>query len=211
MLEFHVKNHTLFPTYVWETQINGVDNESILKYVYDRESKDPAGVRRSNGGGWHSHPYEMGDVPPECFKELMDDCVDFVNGYCSEYTGVDDLVVGNYWFITNRKYEYNSKHHHMGSFLSCAYYVKAPEKSGNIRLERDDHGEYYFGDRVGVSPYTSIGHFFEPKDGLLLVFPSWLLHSVEQNLSDEDRVVLSINFCLPQESKKPPKEAVGRR
>ena len=210
MLEFHVKNHTLFPTYVWETQITGVDNESILEYIHNKENQDPAGVRRSNVGGWHSHPYEMGDVPPECFKELMRDCTDFVNDYCSEYTGVNKLYVGNYWFITNKKYDYNNQHHHLGSFLSCAYYVKAPRKSGNIILYRDDHGEYYFGSKVGVSDYTTIAKAFEPKEGMLLVFPSWLLHSVEQNLSDEDRVVLSINFCVTPDD-EPKKERIGSR
>ena len=210
MLEFHVKNHTLFPTYVWETQITGVDNESILKFVYERENQDPAGVRRSNMGGWHSHPYEEGSVPPDCFKELLDDCTDFVNDYCSQYTGINNLHIGNYLFITNRKHEYNNQHHHMGSFLSCAYYVKAPKGSGNIILQRDDHGEYYFGNKIGVSDYTQLAKYFEPKEGLFLVFPSWLLHSVEQNLSDEDRVVLSINFCLTPDE-KPREERIGSR
>ena len=98
----------------------------------------------------------------------------------------------------------------MGSFLSCAYYVKAPRKSGNIILYRDDHGEYYFGSKVGVSDYTTIAKAFEPKEGMLLVFPSWLLHSVEQNLSDEDRVVLSINFCVTPDD-EPKKERIGSR
>ena len=73
MLEFNVKNHILFPTYVWEAQITGVDNESILEYIHNKENQDPAGVRRSNVGGWHSHPYELGDIPPECFQELIKD------------------------------------------------------------------------------------------------------------------------------------------
>ena len=210
MLEFHVKDYNLFPTYVWETQITGVDNESILSYIYDKENQDPAGVRRSNIGGWHSHPYEVGDMPPDSFKELLHDCEEFVNDYCGKYTGVNDLVIGNYWFITNKKYDYNNQHHHLGSFLSCAYYVKAPKDSGRIVLMRDDHGEYYFGNRSGTSEYTSLAHTFEPRESTFLVFPSWLLHSVEQNLSDEDRVVLSINFCLPP-STKPREEKVGKR
>tara|TARA_B100000131_G_scaffold42247_2_gene37990 strand:+ start:12929 stop:13561 length:633 start_codon:yes stop_codon:yes gene_type:complete len=210
MLEFHVKDHIVFPTYVWETQITGIDNESILKFVYDRENQDPAGVRRSNIGGWHSHPYEEGDTPPDCFVELLSDCTEFVNDYCSKYTGIDNLHIGNYWFITNKKYDYNQTHHHMGSFLSCAYYIKAPENGGDIVLHRDDHGEYYFTDMMGTSEYTALNRSFKAKEGLLLIFPSWLQHSVTQNLSDETRVVLSINFCIPP-SRKPAKERIGKR
>ena len=87
---------------------------------------------------------------------------------------------------------------------------KGSKKSGNIILYRDDHGEYYFGSKVGKGEYTSVARHFEPKEGMLLVFPSWLLHSVEQNLSDEDRVVLSINFCLTPDN-EPKKERIGSR
>ena len=36
----------------------------------------------------------------------------------------------------------------------------------------------------------------EPKENLLIVFPSWVLHAVETNLSDEERISLSFNFDL---------------
>ena len=35
-----------------------------------------------------------------------------------------------------------------------------------------------------------------PKENMLLVFPSWVPHAVETNLSDEDRISLSFNFIL---------------
>ena len=34
------------------------------------------------------------------------------------------------------------------------------------------------------------------KEYMLLVFPSWVPHAVETNLSDEDRISLSFNFIL---------------
>ena len=36
----------------------------------------------------------------------------------------------------------------------------------------------------------------ELKENMLLVFPSWVPHAVETNLSDEDRISLSFNFIL---------------
>ena len=33
-----------------------------------------------------------------------------------------------------------------------------------------------------------------PKENMLLVFPSWVPHAVETNLSNEDRISLSFNF-----------------
>ena len=33
----------------------------------------------------------------------------------------------------------------------------------------------------------------EPEEGKLLLFPAYLQHSVEENLSDDDRIVISFN------------------
>lgn len=35
-----------------------------------------------------------------------------------------------------------------------------------------------------------------PKEGSLLFFPAWMEHSVEQNLSDEERISIAYNVAL---------------
>ena len=35
-----------------------------------------------------------------------------------------------------------------------------------------------------------------PKENMLVIFPSWVPHAVEINLSDEERISLSFNFKL---------------
>ena len=36
----------------------------------------------------------------------------------------------------------------------------------------------------------------KPEEGKLLLFPSYLHHSVEENLSDEDRIAISFNLDI---------------
>ena len=36
----------------------------------------------------------------------------------------------------------------------------------------------------------------KPKENMLVVFPAWVPHAVEINLSDEERISLSFNFKL---------------
>ena len=38
-----------------------------------------------------------------------------------------------------------------------------------------------------------------PEAGTLIIFPSWLDHSVNQNLSDADRISMSFNINLVHE------------
>ena len=210
MLEFNVKEDILFPNYLWHAKINGVDNRELEKFVYTVQNQDPAGVSRSNVGGWHSHPYEEGDKPPDSFKELLHDITEFTNDFCFQKTGINDLYIGNYWFIINEPGSYNAPHHHMGSFLSCAYYIKVPENSGDITLEREDSAEYFLGNDIGKSPFTYINYRRRVEEGLLLVFPSWVKHGVSQNQSNENRIVLSINFCSKTKNVNE-KIQVGRR
>ena len=37
---------------------------------------------------------------------------------------------------------------------------------------------------------------FTPDEGDLLIFPAYLHHSVEENLSNEDRIVISFNVDI---------------
>jgi uncharacterized protein (TIGR02466 family) len=36
----------------------------------------------------------------------------------------------------------------------------------------------------------------EPEEGKLLLFPAYLQHAVEENLSNEDRIVISFNINI---------------
>ena len=41
--------------------------------------------------------------------------------------------------------------------------------------------------------------FIPPEAGTLIIFPSWLEHGVNQNLSDAERVSMSFNINLVHE------------
>ncbi|MEM7467528.1 MAG: putative 2OG-Fe(II) oxygenase [Pseudomonadota bacterium] len=40
----------------------------------------------------------------------------------------------------------------------------------------------------------------EPKEGMMLIFPSYLTHMVEPHLSDDERISLSFNFRVAVKS-----------
>jgi len=79
--------------------------------------------------------------------------------------------------------------------LSSAFYIKAPQKSGNIVFHNDipitcflkaeyitDHGWY-----------NSTDWTLPIKENCFYVFPPWLRHSVESNHSNQDRISISLN------------------
>ena len=193
-LEFISNEHMLFPTPLWQVQIKGVDNDAIKKYVYHlRDTTE--GVVISNRGGWHSK--DILEPIPEALENLFSNFQSFVNQYCVQITGLNQLKIGNFWFNINSKYDYNRTHDHQNAVLSAVYYVDA--EGSNIRnfiIERDDNMEFFAGKYKG-SPICQLAHPITPLTNFLFVLPAWTYHSVDANLEKQDRISIAINFVDP--------------
>ena len=101
------------------------------------------------------------------------------------------------WSIINKKGSYNIQHNHPNAFLSAAYYLQTSETSGSINFfdPREQKNTRY----PKIKNFTELSAAvvkFEPKEGDLLLFPSYLYHSVDENLSDQDRIIISFNVDI---------------
>ena len=93
----------------------------------------------------------------------------------------------------------DTPHHHVGmSTLVGVYYIDVPNNSGDILLH-DPRGATAWSN-LGFTPNDPIAtktarcyHRIKPQNGLLLLFPSFLVHSVETNLSNQNRISIVIN------------------
>jgi len=85
-------------------------------------------------------------------------------------------------------------HNHPNSALSGAYYLQAPEHSGAITF-RDprEQASMIVPPLAELTPWTFKTVRYQPMPGRLLIFPGWLLHAVEHNRSQSDRIVMSFN------------------
>ena len=215
----------IFPTALYSVQLDNMEkiHEDLTKYIYslkgtDKQKLEHEKYKASSQGGWHSSFLDT-DVPQVnalCQKlfPLINPIVEGLGWDTDNY----ELNCDDMWSIVNPKYAYNTSHVHKNSLLSVAYYLKVP-KGGNAGsfvikdprsfasffppqlLHKDKNGE----DIRGQQPPETIGCVngqsnaieVDPKEGLMLIFPSWLEHKVTQNLSEEedpDRIVISFNI-----------------
>jgi len=195
-LQFVSREHMLFATPLWQTQIKGVDNQSIKDYCYFLR-ENTKGVVISNRGGWHSG--EILQPIPIALKNLFEQTTAYTNEYCAQITGINDLVLGNFWININGKYTYNRRHDHQNSILSGVYYVDAEgDNIGNLIIERDDNMEFFANTKYkGKTPLTQINFLIKPLTGFLIMFPSWIHHSVEMNMENRDRISIAFNLVDP--------------
>jgi uncharacterized protein (TIGR02466 family) len=169
---------------------------------------DKEGIHKSNNrysGGWHSREilHKLPGFEPlvRCIikaGERISSDLQYDKGYA--------LRIGSMWSIVNPPGASNVAHVHPRSLWSGVYYVQAPNHCGRI----------YFTDprvaNVMSSPRfvpnhqlptvcrTKVG--FSPVAGTMLIFPSWLYHSVAPNgataesgsENNGNRIIISFNL-----------------
>ena len=193
-MEIKVYEQEWFTTPVWECPVIGIDNKSIKDYCLKVRNEKP-GVTISNRGGWHSN--ELILPIPQDLQLLFNDLTIFVNDVCARYTGINNLVLGNWWININGKGDYNLSHDHQKSVISGSYYVSVPEKNmGDLVLERGDTmGFFLTGDIKREPTMANAEHCIKPaQESVFYLFPSLIKHRVEKNESDKERISIAFNF-----------------
>jgi uncharacterized protein (TIGR02466 family) len=101
------------------------------------------------------------------------------------------------WAIINKKGAMNQKHQHSNSDLSAAYYVTAKEECGDIIFYDPRPAKVYKHPLLNKPNLLNANNNgVKPEPGMLVLFPSYLEHSVNPNLSDHERIVISFNISL---------------
>ncbi len=85
-------------------------------------------------------------------------------------------------------------HSHPNNYLSAVYYVAVPPQGNQIVFLDPRIQNYILTPAVSQSnAYNSEHLFFEVAEGMLILFPSWLVHSVPAGESDARRISIAYN------------------
>jgi len=201
------KSEYYFPTMLFISELHDAQevNSELLSLIRRERESDSIGVERSNIpvlGGWHSqsnlqHKEEYVQIVERILR---------LGAEISEKLGYDPgftLEIDSMWSIINGPGSFNRSHIHPGSMWSGVYYVAAPENAGSIeftepRTQNLMSSPNYIPNKT--RPVECWGKVqFDPTPGKMIVFPSWLYHSVNPNLSslegeDAERVIISFNL-----------------
>lgn len=189
-----------FPTSVWyfDHPDPAPLNAELLAHLRAEQARDAAGMPgKSNVLGWHSAD-DLHRRPP--FAPLMafvEECVREATAFARWDTARAGPQVTNCWAIVNGRGASNVVHTHPMCLLSGAYYVQAAPGCGKLFFQDPRPvASFVVAPVTGHTPWTYQKVTYEPTPGRLLLFPAWLPHGVEPNLSDGDRVVISFNVGL---------------
>lgn len=96
------------------------------------------------------------------------------------------------WVNYQGKHQHQRQHTHPHMKLSAVYYVKTNGQDGNLSfhapLSTMEQGAPA-SDEWNYSMFN-----YTPVTGRLFVFPSWVPHSVGDNMTDDTRISIAMNF-----------------
>jgi uncharacterized protein (TIGR02466 family) len=201
-----LQEHPIFVNSVYTTYLDSIAHQNIIQsveYIEDNQKTE----KRSNRGGFQSSPFSGNNFDNATTMHLFNN---FIVPAARKIGKAWDLPVDmenfSYWYNINQKFNYNMPHPHPGAYISGAYYIKVPADSGNLVFQRsrDETDRLTFINlksiELGIetnNSRTNSEHWFYPQEGLLVMFPGHLIHSVDQNLTndvDDRRISLSFNF-----------------
>ena len=160
--------------------------EKLNEYCYSMKSK--LNGRRVSNTGWQCVIKEHLDIEK--------DINDYINEFASNIGFKKTQKVNQMWVNINGNKDFNMPHVHLNSHFSGVFYSKLPKNSGKLVFQNPYEGIYYLWDNLEKKNTTADNAFtyeITPREKELYIFPSWLRHYVEANLSDEDRISISFD------------------
>lgn len=179
-LEFEIKPIVLIDYLV--TKLPDVDNEALAHQIELYKSKKFS--HDENDGN-----YEDSDLPNSKpvndFKEILLNALSFVTN--------QNVKISRTWGHVTVPHDSTEYHNHLEYIngmpsgrddpLSCIYYCKIPENSGDVT----------FRVTAGIREYAVTE---KAEVGKLIVFPSEVYHMTGKNVSNENRISINSNFRI---------------
>lgn len=204
-----IRSETLFATPLKRFRVTGHEKlDTDLLAEADRLRSVDDGLNKSNRGGWHSSGNLFDDEAPaiatvrEAARAAVYEATDALSGKVDPR----DLRLKLFaWMNANPPGGFNAPHTHPGAHWSGVYYVSQPAvesgSSGMIEFldPRSDLPNWRILDARPFRPKRRL----RPAAGEIVVFPSYLMHWVYPNETDDERITIAFNatFRKPRAAK----------
>ncbi|MBT4741139.1 MAG: hypothetical protein HN793_02115 [Rhodospirillaceae bacterium] len=175
-------------------------NAELKAVILDRRAQSP-GLVKSNLGGWHSSDDMLTWSSPAVatLKKWILEGLRKATQRTGKGQGYSGGVQITCWANINGPGHANDMHNHPQSAWSGVYYVDVgtpvdvEKKSGFIHFQDPRAGAGMCQDPFGK---FGKGREFNPLNGQMLFFPSWLLHGVRAYQGEGERISVAFNVAL---------------
>ena len=169
-----MEEFNLFPTKIFKLKLN-LDIKPLIKELYKIKHEDPKGAKLSNVIGYQS---KMDLIFNPFFSPLIETLSNNISKNINTKIQIDTL-----WGNISCPYSYNKPHWHLPlEGFSGILYLQVPPNSGDLVIHHPSN----------INESQSIF----PKINDLFLFKSSTTHSVDINLSNQDRISMAFDFKI---------------
>jgi uncharacterized protein (TIGR02466 family) len=183
----------LFPSFVWKTRLGSEPRALVRAAVLEEVGAQRAGTADPEAGQVWQSRHGLHRIPAlEPLVRHVRLGVEQVLAFLHVETAPFEIT--GLWVNVAAPGGAVRMHNHPNNFLSGVYYVQVQEGADTINFH--DPRPQTAVVRPPVSELTSYNTdqvVVRVEEGSLLVFPSWLVHSVDPNRSDRVRISASFN------------------
>ena len=169
-------------------------NERLKEHCLKIKESTPSGGAEWMGGTYTSHSKHNLNNDPE-FQPLLDVVNFHVHQFAHAHNCTERYHNNYSWLNIANSNAWQEFHAHNGNVFSAVYYVSAPEGSGRIIFEdpkEPDMCPIKTRENRNELRFTRVG--YTPQEGTLIIFRSYLRHSVEPGTNTESRISIAMNY-----------------
>lgn len=180
------------PYWIVDTKFDHKFNEELLDEVYN--------IGRDIVNGTDSRPHgSIWDYDRPCLnalsKEILSTVMDTITREISQIRMLNitscEHIFG--WVNVHEPGVKLEVHGHTESAIAATYYLRTKPDCGDIVLYDTSKSIDFDGISLTNTPGV-VEHRITPKEGQLIFFPSYVLHGVEENKSDDLRISLTTDI-----------------
>ena len=194
----------IYSTPIWESSFPYFEEkkEKFLQCVQNFYEQNPTSIDRSHvNGGYHS-PMNFTKEPE--FAPLFEYVAQMgmKAAFDLDFVNCDVFLTAAWVNIMNSTSCMQFDHIHQDTF-SGVFYLQSPTGSGNLAISNPGINSLWQGQMLAAkkNKFTSDKININPTEGSILLWPSYLTHSVSPNeCNDIERISISFNIiCIPKD------------
>jgi len=186
----------MFPTLVWKIQINAELHDAMDAKILATLERIRRGLPELGPGrGWQSeqtlHEREEFRDLVACVNNAVQSVLRFLR------IGYDAFDITGCWATVLAKGAIHKAHSHPNNFLSGVYYVRTHLGTDTINFhDPRSQTSVIRPPVVELTAENTDQVVMTVKNGTLLIFPAYLQHSVDANMSEKERISISFNIMF---------------
>jgi uncharacterized protein (TIGR02466 family) len=114
---------------------------------------------------------------------------EFVSSLSTKKT---ELTISSSWVNYFKPGQFEERHQHYPHFISGVYYLRTNGHDGDLHFYAPSTAMFAIND--DTTPLTFKIAKYPPKEGRIILFPSWVEHSVGMNKTQDTRVSIAFNI-----------------